>query len=339
MYESFYKLTDKPFQLNPDPRFFFGSKGHKRAMAYLEYGLSLGEGFIVITGEVGAGKTMLVRNLVKKLENENVVTAQLVTTQLEADDTLRMVAASFGLNHEGISKAALLNNLENFLQHSSKQGKRALLIVDEAQNLSPRAVEELRMLSNFQSDNKPLLQSFLLGQPEFRKTLQSEELLQLRQRVIASYHLGALDASETQAYIIHRLDMVGWQGDPAITEDGFQLIHEYTKGIPRIINTFCDRLLLLGFLSEKHTFDRTTVQEVVADLSQEVTYSGNSTSDEKRYSSDFSQRDFDPPASMDLARLEQKIEGMEMTMNRMMTMMRKMMFIAVNQNKNDSDAS
>ncbi|TCV88155.1 XrtA/PEP-CTERM system-associated ATPase [Sulfurirhabdus autotrophica] len=339
MYESFYKLTDKPFQLNPDPRFFFGSKGHKRAMAYLEYGLSLGEGFIVITGEVGAGKTMLVRNLVKKLENENVVTAQLVTTQLEADDTLRMVAASFGLNHENISKAALLNNLENFLQHSSKQGKRALLIVDEAQNLSPRAVEELRMLSNFQSDNKPLLQSFLLGQPEFRKTLQSEELLQLRQRVIASYHLGALDTTETQAYIIHRLDMVGWQGDPAITEDGFQLIHEYTKGIPRIINTFCDRLLLLGFLSEKHTFDRVTVQEVVTDLSQEVTCTGNSTSDEKHYSSDFSQGGFEQSTSMDLARLEQKIEGMEMTMNRMMTMMRKMMFIAVNQNKNDSDAS
>jgi len=336
MYESFYKLRAKPFQLNPDPRFFYGSKGHKRAMAYLDYGLSLGEGFIVITGEVGAGKTMLVRNLLKKLEHENIVPAQLVTTQLDADDTLRMVANAFGLAQEGVSKAGLLSSLESFLQSATKQGKRPLLIVDEAQNLTPRAVEELRMLSNFQSGDKPLLQSFLLGQPEFRKTLQSEELLQLRQRVIASYHLGALDASETHAYIIHRLDMVGWQGDPAITDDAFQRIHEYTGGIPRKINTLCDRLMLLGFLSEKHNFDKETVQEVIDDLSQEVAYS------EAPHEAKQAPRGFDDSmeqrfSASEFARLEQKIEGMEMTMNRMMTMMRKMMFLAVEKNQEKVD--
>ena len=211
MYESFYGLNAKPFQLSPDPRFFYGSKGHKRAAAYLDYGLSLGEGFIVITGEVGAGKTTLVRSMLKKLESENVVAAQLVSTQLDADDTLRMVAASFGLEAEGISKSSLLKKIEGFLQASQRQGKRALLLVDEAQNLSQRAVEELRMLSNFQSGDKPLLQSFLLGQPEFRKTLQNENMQQLRQRVIASYHLGPMEAPETRAYIEHRLKTAGWR--------------------------------------------------------------------------------------------------------------------------------
>lgn len=270
MYEAYYHLRDKPFQLNPDPRFFYGSRGHKRAFSYLEYGLSLGEGFIIITGDVGAGKTMLVKHLLKKLERGHYLVANLVSTQLDADDMLRSVSAAFGLDYEHLSKAALLNNLQTFLRDTLRQGRRALLIVDEAQNLSAKAVEELRMLSNFQEGEKSLLQSFLLGQPEFRETLQSPEMQQLRQRVIASYHLGPMDRDETMGYILHRLKTAGWHGNPAFTEDAFDAIHAFTGGVPRRINTLCDRLLLFGFLEERNQFDARAVQEVIADLKQEV---------------------------------------------------------------------
>jgi len=257
MYEDYYRFSAKPFQLNPDPRFFFGSKGHKRAMAYLDYGLSLGEGFIVITGEVGAGKTTLVRNLFRQLDAHNLVAAQLVSTQLDAEDTLRSVAASFGLEHEGLSKSALLKNLEDFLGAAARQGKRALLVVDEAQNLTQRAVEELRMLSNFQNNERSLIQTFLLGQPEFRGILQSPDMQQLRQRVVASYHLGPLDPDETRGYIEHRLHTVGWQGVPSFDEAAFTALHRFTGGIPRRINTTCDRLLLpAGFSRGKKPFRR-----------------------------------------------------------------------------------
>jgi general secretion pathway protein A len=268
MYEAYYGLRGKPFQLSPDPRFFFSSRGHRRAMAYLVYGAHQGEGFIVITGEIGAGKTMLARMLARKLESQNLVMAQVVSTQLEADDMLRMVAAAFGLPQEN-SKAILLRNLELFLLACHKQGRRALLLVDEAQNLPLKSVEELRMLSNFQHADKPLLQSFLLGQPEFRRTLQSPALEQLRQRVIASCHLGPIDGTETEAYIVHRLKTVGWSGDPSFSPDTFDAIHQYTGGIPRKINVLCDRLLLMGRLDEKHVFTGKEVAEVIADLQQE----------------------------------------------------------------------
>ena len=269
MYESFYGLSAKPFRLRPDPHFFYGSKGHKRAMAYLEYGLSQGEGFIVITGEVGAGKTTLVRNLFNNLPSEQIVAAHIVNTHLDSDDTLRMVVSAFGLPYENVSKAGLLTRLEQFLRVADQQGKRALLVVDEAQNLKPGTVEELRMLSNFQTDDKCLLQTFLIGQPEFRATLHSAGMQQLRQRVIASYHLGPMDAEETQAYIEHRLSTVGWNGDPAFSSAAHAAIFGNTGGIPRKVNTLCDRLLLMGFLEEMHAFDEADVQEVIADIAQD----------------------------------------------------------------------
>jgi len=269
MYESYYGLSAKPFQLRPDPHFFFGSKGHKRAMAYLEYGLSQGEGFIVITGEVGAGKTTLVRNLLNKIPLDQIVAAHIVNTSLDPEDTLRMVVSAFGLPFEGASKAELLNRLEQFLRGVDRQGKRALLVIDEAQNLNARTVEELRMLSNFQTDDRSLLQTFLLGQPEFRSTLHSPGMQQLRQRVIASYHLGPMDAQETRAYIEHRMATVGWKGDPSLDDGAYAAVYAYSGGIPRKTNTLMDRVLLMGYLEELHAFSEADIGEVVRDISEE----------------------------------------------------------------------
>jgi general secretion pathway protein A len=270
MYTGFYKLQGLPFQLSPDPRFFYGSSGHQKAMAYLTYGLHQGEGFIIVTGDIGAGKTTLVGHLFSNLDATKFIAAKLVTTQLEADDTLRMVAAAFGIPQEGADKSQLLRRIESFLVATHKSGKRSLLVIDEVQNLSVRALEELRMLSNFQIGGKALLQSFLLGQPQFRATLASDGLEQLRQRMIASYHLGPLGLNETQAYIEHRLQLVGWQNDPQFTAPAYQLIHEHTGGVPRKINALCSRVLLNGFLEEIHLIDEDVVFKVAKELSDEL---------------------------------------------------------------------
>ena len=262
MYESFYGFTQKPFQLNPDPQFYFASQQHRRAMAFVEYGMHQGEGFIVVTGEVGAGKTTIVRNLLNNVDANRVVAANLVSTQLDADDTLRMVAAAFGLKTRDLAKSDILLSLEALLASHARQGKRCLLIVDEAQNLTQRAVEELRMLSNFQLGTHALLQTFLVGQPEFRHILQSPEMNQLRQRVIAACHIGPLDVEDTQKYIEHRLRRVGWKNVPLFMPGTFQAIFAASGGVPRRINLLCDRILLSGFLTDKRTFSAATVKEV-----------------------------------------------------------------------------
>lgn len=269
MYESYYGLTSKPFQLNPDPGFYFSSKQHRRAKAYLEYGVQRNEGFIVITGEVGAGKTTILRGLLESLDPNKVVAANLVTTQLGAEDTLRMVGAAFGVRVKDASKADVLMSLEAFLVSQTSQGKRCLLVVDEAQNLSTRAVEELRMLSNFQFGQQALLQTFLVGQPEFRTILQSADMQQLRQRVTATCHIGPLDAAETQGYIAHRLKCAGATGRPSFDAAAYELVFSASGGIPRRINLICDRILLLGFLGNKDAFGFDEVNEVVTELQEE----------------------------------------------------------------------
>lgn len=269
MYESFYGLNCKPFQLNPDPSFYFSSKQHRRAKAYLDYGVLRNEGFIVITGEVGAGKTTIVRGLLDSLNPSKVVAAHLVSTQLDAEDTLRMVGAAFGVRSKDVSKSDLLMALEAFLVNQTGQGKRCLLIVDEAQNLTPRAVEELRMLSNFQFGKQALLQSFLVGQPEFRAILQNPNMQQLRQRVIAACHIGPLDLEETQGYIDHRIKCAGGTGRPQFEPAAFESIFKASGGIPRRINSICDRLLLLGFLGNKDLLTVEDVNDVALEILEE----------------------------------------------------------------------
>ncbi len=270
MYESHFGLITKPFQLSPDPEFFFSSSGHKRAMSYLQYGLGQGEGFIVITGEIGTGKTTLMRNLLRNIDSKNVIATQLVTTKLEADDLLRMICSSFGLPAEGKAKAVLLQQFHDFLQSVHHAGKRVLLVVDEAQNLPADAIEELRMLSNFQLTDGPLLQSFLLGQPELRAIIQQANMEQFRQRIIASCHLKPLQAAEVKEYIVWRLSVAGWAQNPKFTDISFAIIHNHTGGVPRRINIFCDRLLLFCYLEEITTITVDAVNTVAQELDEEL---------------------------------------------------------------------
>lgn len=270
MYTDYYKLRAEPFLLTPDERFYFESSVHAQAMAHLTYGLKRGEGFIVITGDVGAGKTTLVKRLIAKIDPKKVIAAHVVTTLLSGHDLLRMVAAALGLRDLPPDKSGVLLRLQSFFEATHAQGRRALLIVDEAQNLSESALEELRMLSNIQVGNAAPFQSFLIGQPQFRRLIASADLEQLRQRVIASYHLGPLNIAECGAYLMHRLKQVGWKDDPIFELSAIEALHRQTGGIPRRINTLGNRLMMLGFLDELHRFTRDDVNRVAADLANEV---------------------------------------------------------------------
>ncbi len=271
MYESHFGFSGSPFQLNPDPAFYFDSRGHSNALAYLKFGAHQGEGFIVVTGEIGAGKTTLVRTLLEGLNPDQVVAAQVVSTQLESSELLQAILMAFGIPSPNNSKAHLIASLEAYLTALAAKGRRALLIIDEAQNLKHEAVEELRMLSNFQLGKYGLLQSFLVGQPELRGLLQSKSMEQLRQRVIASCHLGPLDEAETRAYIEHRLKRVGWNGSiPMFGPGTFEAVHRWTGGVPRKINRLCNRMLLGAFLANANVISLALVDETAAELRNEI---------------------------------------------------------------------
>ncbi|AUW58490.1 general secretion pathway protein [Sphingobium sp. SCG-1] len=269
MYDQFYGLTGRPFQLTPDPHFYFESATHRKALSYLGYGLAQGEGFIVITGDIGAGKTTLVGHVMATVDLARLTAAKIVSTQVGGDDILRLAAQSFGLAADNVPKAQLLQRIEAFLHAQARAGKRTLLIVDEAQNLAISAVEELRMLSNFQLGGQALLQIFLLGQPEFRDLLKSPELEQLRQRVIATHHLEPMLASEVEPYILHRLGLVGWKGNPKLTPEAFAAIYAASDGVPRRVNVIASRLLLLGAIDQLGILDAEVVAAVLSDMGQE----------------------------------------------------------------------
>ncbi len=271
MYKSYYKLTQNPFQLNADPAFFFDSSGHKRAKAYLRYGLAQGEGIVVVTGVPGTGKTMLVKELGQFLRKDNsVVIGSLVTSNVGAEDTLRLLVATFGISSElDDTKATLLNRIESFFKDQAKLGKRVLLIVDEAQNLPKQSIEELRMLSNFEWEGRIIFQTFLIGQEQLGKHIFAPDMEQVRQRIVATYQLKAMNANETKDYILFRLGKAGWQDNPRFDKDVFTVIYNFTKGIPRQINKFCDRLLLFGFLEELNKIDLNAIKKVITEMKED----------------------------------------------------------------------
>ena len=266
MYDQFYGLQGRPFQLTPDPHYYFESATHRKALSYLGYGLAQGEGFIVITGDIGAGKTTLVGHLMQTIDPVRLTAVKIVSTQVEGDDMLRLAAQSFGLATDGLTKATTLHQIEGFLHMQARAGRRTLLIVDEAQNLPVSAIEELRMLSNFQLGGQSLLQIFLLGQPEFRDLVKSPQLEQLRQRVIATHHLEPMMANEVEPYIIHRLTVAGWVGNPTFTPAAFAALYAATGGVPRRLNALVSRVLLMGAIDQLREIDADVVGSVVADM-------------------------------------------------------------------------
>lgn len=267
MYNDHYGLTGRPFQLTPDPRFYFESATHKKAMAYLGYGLAQGEGFIVVTGEIGSGKTTLVGHLMETVDRNRVNAVKIVSTQVEGDDMLRMVANALGVATENAEKAQLLDRIERQINERARAGQRTLLIVDEVQNLPFSGLEELRMLSNYQSGGQSMLQILLLGQPEFRNRLEtSDQLEQLRQRIIATHHLTAMEANEVGPYILHRMKLVGWTGTPTFADGAFASLYRHSGGIPRKINTLMTRVLLMGALEKSAVIDAGLVEAVLDDL-------------------------------------------------------------------------
>lgn len=332
-YIDHYALTAPPFALTPDPRFWFESATHKKAMAYLGYGLQQAEGFVVVTGEVGAGKTTLVGLLMERLDPARVAVVKLVSTQVEGDDVLRLAAQGFGLITEGVTKAQLLGRIESYLVDRAREGRKTLLIVDEAQNLPVSALEELRMLSNFQSGGRALLQILLLGQPEFRQRLASPALEQLRQRVIATHHLEGMGASEVLPYLEHRLALVGWTGRPQFSEGAAKSLHAASGGIPRRINQLATRSLLMVALEEGELIDSALIDDVVGDMGvdQEVKPSVVAGPVAAREDAAFELGDEREGGAIDdgraanlpgrIAMLEQQVETQEAALRRVLTLM------------------
>ncbi len=327
MYEQFYNLSGMPFQLTPDSRFFFGSRGHSKAIAHLNYGLAQGEGFIIITGEVGAGKTTLVEWLRSQMDPEAYTIARVNTTQVSEQDLFRLAMAGFGLTEEGLGKAALLQRFEGVLRQHLLAGRRCLLIVDEAQNLSLAALEELRMLSNITVDGYTSMQTILLGQPQFRRMLASPNLDQLRQRVLTSYHLGPLSEEETRAYIEHRLHAVGWVDDPQWDNDAFAGVFAHTGGIPRRINRLCSRVLLYGVLEETHRITGAVVDNTAAELAHDLEGSQAEWADGPEAFASAPQamsRSTDPQLTAMSADLLTRVEALEQQMARREQVFRKL---------------
>jgi general secretion pathway protein A len=270
MYLSYYRLKAEPFLLTPDHRFYYESSVHSQAMAHLIYGINRGEGFIVITGEIGAGKTTLVKQLCACIDPRRIIAAHVVTTMVSGSDLLRLVLAAFGVHDIPSEKGAMLLRLQQFFEQAHRKGKRALLLIDEAQNLSVSALEELRMISNFQIGASAPVQTFLIGQPQFRDLICDPELEQLRQRVITSYHLGPMSRDEVGKYLPHRLTKAGWRNDPEFEDTFVDAIFQYSEGVPRRINALASRMLLYGFLEKLHRFTSEDVEKVAADLLAEA---------------------------------------------------------------------
>lgn len=265
MYCELFKLNEPPFRLTPDPQFLYASKQHARAKAYMESSIWLADGFVVITGEIGSGKTTLIESFLEELP-ENVVLAHINQTQLTPVEFLQALLVEFGFNPFKKRKVELMSMLKNFMIEQYAEGKTLLLVIDEAQNLSRSSLEELRMLSGIEAQKEKLLRIILAGQPELAKQLERPRLEQLKQRVRLQFHLGALSKRETREYVEHRLEVAGAQGRRIIEDEAFDPIFTYSGGVPRLINTLCDTAMLCGFAEEKSTVDKDLVMTAVEEL-------------------------------------------------------------------------
>jgi len=264
MYTETFKLREPPFRLSPDPQFLFLSRAHARAKAYMESTIWFADGFVVITGEIGSGKTTLIESFLRQLDSD-VVVAQVNQTQVTAVEFLQSVLVQFGFSPFKMKKAELIATVNNFLIEQYAAGRKVLLIVDEAQNLSLKVLEEIRLLSGIESTKEKVLRIILAGQPELNEKLDQPELVQLTQRVRLRFHLGALPRDDLRAYILHRLDVAGANGRTIFEEDTFAEIARYTGGVPRLINTLCDTAMISAFGEER---DRVTLKDIQSAVSE-----------------------------------------------------------------------
>jgi general secretion pathway protein A len=265
MYLELFKLHELPFRLSPDPQFLYLSKQHARAKAYMESTIWFTDGFVVITGEIGAGKTTLIETFLRELQSDAIV-AQINQTQLSPTAFLQTVLVQFGFSPFNMKKPEVLATLNQFLVEQHSNGRKVLLIIDEAQNLSQRVLEEVRMLSGVETTKEKVLRIILAGQPELNDKLNSQELTQLAQRVRLRFHLTALTTAETNAYIDHRLEVAGSQGRRIFAEDTYATIYKYTGGVPRLINTLCDTCLMAAFGRDQDTVGMEELQAAIGEL-------------------------------------------------------------------------
>jgi general secretion pathway protein A len=265
MYLELFKLHELPFRLSPDPQFLYLSKQHARAKAYMESTIWFTDGFVVITGEIGAGKTTLIETFLREL-TADVVVAQINQTQLSPTAFLQTVLVQFGFSPFEMKKPEVLATLNQFLTEQHINGRKVLLIIDEAQNLSYRVLEEIRMLSGIETTKEKVLRIILAGQPELNDKLDSKELVQLTQRVRLRFHLSALSAPETSSYIDHRLEVAGSQGRRIFTEDTYSVIFKYTGGVPRLVNTLCDTGMLAAFGRDSEIVAMEDLQSALREL-------------------------------------------------------------------------
>lgn len=270
MYLNYYQLTARPFKLTPDIRFLFRSQCQEKALAYLLYGIEQGEGFVVITGGVGHGKTTLIQRLSKEVKAQRVEVTRIAAANLDAESILELVCVSLNIPIDGKSRVGLFKALEDFLLKRKSKNIRVLLVIDEAQTLTDEALEELRILTNIEEGGKAALQIFLVGQIELRHTLLLPKFEHLRQRIIASYNIEPFTRAETEKYIQTRLKEANWKDDPLIHPIVYDFVQEWTGGVPRRINLLMDRLLLLGYVEEKHELSEHEIEQAIRDMEKEL---------------------------------------------------------------------
>lgn len=270
MYLDYFGLTEPPFDITPNPRFMFYSAKHREAFNHLMYGIRERKGFVQLTGEVGSGKTTLCRAMLEHLDRGHYDTALILNPIMSAEELVRAIAMEYALPVNGLDRLDILNVINQFLLSQVERGRETVLIIDEAQDLTEDLLEQVRLLSNLETDNRKLLQIVLLGQPELRDRLNSHRLRQLRQRITVRYHLSPLTRDEVTKYVTHRLHVSGGNGVPCFTRMALWRVYGYSQGIPRLVNAVCDKALLAGFVSKTERIGYGMVKRAVRELEGEI---------------------------------------------------------------------